>query len=57
LFYDGDDAGQKATLRAIDMLVSHGFETAVVPMPVFDDGRKVDPDELTRIFNQTEVTV
>lgn len=50
LFYDGDDAGQKATLRAIDLLTAEGFETSVVPMPVFDDGRKVDPDDLTRMF-------
>lgn len=50
LFYDGDGPGQKATLRAIDMLVQHGFEVSVVPMPVFDDGRKVDPDDLTRMF-------
>jgi len=54
LFYDGDDAGQKATLRAIDLLAAQGIETSVVPMPVFDDGRKVDPDDLTRLF-KTEV--
>lgn len=52
LFYDGDKAGQAATLRAIDMLVAHGFEVGVVPMPEFEDGRKVDPDEMTRIFNK-----
>lgn len=52
IFYDGDDAGQKATLRAIDLLTQEGFETSVVPMPVFDDGRKVDPDDLTRMFKE-----
>lgn len=50
LFYDGDEAGQKATLRAIDLLAQHGFEISVVPMPEFEDKRKVDPDELTRMF-------
>lgn len=50
LFRDGDTAGQKAALRDIDMLVQHGFEVDLVPMPEFEDGRKVDPDDLTRMF-------
>lgn len=55
LFRDGDKAGQDAMLRDIDLLVAHGIETWVVPMPVFDDGRKVDPDDITRMFNKQEV--
>lgn len=50
LFYDGDDAGQNATLTGIDLLVAHGFDVSVVPMPEFEDKRKVDPDDLTRLF-------
>lgn len=33
LFYDSDEAGQKASLRAIDLLMANGFLTSVVPMP------------------------
>ncbi|NOS93170.1 MAG: DNA primase [Cyclobacteriaceae bacterium] len=55
LFRDGDEAGQKATLRDIDLLVANGFDVAVVPMPVFEDGRKVDPDDLTRMWKPVEV--
>jgi DNA primase len=50
LFGDGDRAGQSAVLRSIDILMSHGLQTSVVPMPAMEDGRKVDPDELTRMF-------
>lgn len=38
--YDGDGAGQKATLRALDILDKEGIETRVVSIP---DGQ--DPDE------------
>jgi DNA primase len=50
LFRDGDDAGERAALRDIDLLVQHGFEVSIVPMPEFEDGRKVDPDDLVRMF-------
>lgn len=50
LFRDGDNAGKKAALRDIDILVQQGFSTAIVPMPDLGDDRKVDPDELTRLF-------
>lgn len=33
LFYDGDEAGQNASLRAVDLLMQHGFLTSIVPMP------------------------
>lgn len=51
LLYDGDPAGEKATLRAIDLLVVQGFNVSVIPMPEFSDKRKVDPDDLTRMFS------
>lgn len=41
--YDGDFAGQKNTLRGLDILKDEGLETYVVMM---DDGR--DPDEVIR---------
>lgn len=41
--YDGDAAGQKATIRGLDILKSEGLEVKVVSMP---DG--LDPDELIR---------
>ncbi len=50
LFPDPDKAGEASALRNIDILMKHGFETAVVPMPQVE-GKKVDPDELTRMFN------
>lgn len=50
LFPDPDKAGEASALRSIDILMKHGFETAVVPMPHIE-GRKVDPDELTRMFS------
>lgn len=33
LFYDGDEAGQNASERSIDLLMRHGFLTSIVPMP------------------------
>ncbi|HTF17326.1 MAG TPA: DNA primase [Chryseolinea sp.] len=50
LFYDGDEAGKNATLRAIDILIATGIQTSVVPMPAAS-GTKVDPDELVRVFS------
>ncbi len=50
IFGDGDEAGQNAVLRAIDELMKFGFQTSVVPMPIIE-GKKVDPDELVRMFN------
>ncbi len=49
LFPDPDTAGQKSAMRSIDILMSEGFEVAVVPMPQVE-GKKIDPDELTRYF-------
>jgi DNA primase len=33
LVYDGDEAGQNAALRAMDILLKHGFQVYIVPMP------------------------
>lgn len=53
LIYDGDPAGKNACLRSIEILMKHGFQTSVVPMPEVEvEGKKVkvDPDELVRMF-------
>ncbi len=50
VFRDGDQAGRTAAMRDITLLTSHGFETAVVPMPFLGEDVKVDPDDLTRLF-------
>lgn len=42
LFYDGDEAGQNASMRAIDLLMQQGFMTSIVPMPSLIT-TKVDP--------------
>jgi DNA primase len=49
LFYDGDAAGKRATLRAIDMLLQHGIETQVMILP---EGK--DPDDFSRMFQPVE---
>lgn len=41
--YDGDEAGRKATLRNIDVLIKQGAELSVVSLP---DG--YDPDDMMR---------
>ena len=43
LIYDGDAAGIKATLRGIDMLLSHKMQVSVLLLP---DGH--DPDSFAR---------
>lgn len=40
ILYDGDEAGQRETLRAIDILITEGFKIHVTTLP---DGK--DPDE------------
>lgn len=41
--YDGDGAGQKATMKAADILYNNGFKVKVIQIP---DGK--DPDEFIR---------
>ncbi|SJZ32933.1 DNA primase [Garciella nitratireducens] len=45
--YDGDEAGQKATLRALDILFSAGCKAKVIRIP-----NQMDPDEYIRKYKQ-----
>lgn len=47
LCFDGDGAGQKATLRSIDTLVKGGLDVYVVKMP-----EKLDPDEYIQKYGK-----
>ncbi len=47
LCFDGDGAGQKATLRSIDILVKGGLDVYVVKMP-----DKLDPDEYIKKYGK-----
>jgi DNA primase len=50
VIYDGDDAGIKASLRGIDMILREGMNVRVVLLP---DGE--DPDSFARAHNATEL--
>jgi len=43
LFYDGDDAGVKATLRGVERMLSHNISPRIISCGAFKD-----PDELVR---------
>jgi DNA primase len=43
MVYDGDSAGEIATLRSLDMLVEEGMQVKISPLP-----KGMDPDELVR---------
>jgi len=43
MIYDGDTAGEIATLRSLDMLIEEGMNVKVVPLP-----KGMDPDTLVR---------
>ncbi|MFA5350883.1 MAG: DNA primase [Candidatus Omnitrophota bacterium] len=43
MIYDGDAAGEIATLRSLDMLIEEGLNVKVVPLP-----KGMDPDALVR---------
>ncbi len=43
MIYDGDTAGETATLRSLDMLIEEGLNVKVVPLPA-----GTDPDALVR---------
>ena len=43
MIYDGDAAGEIATLRSLDMLIEEGVNVKVVPLP-----KGMDPDTLVR---------
>jgi DNA primase len=50
VIYDGDDAGIKASLRGIDMILREGMNVRVVLLP---DGE--DPDSFARTHNATQL--
>ncbi len=50
VIYDGDDAGIKASLRGIDMILREGLNVRVVLLP---DGE--DPDSFARKHNATQL--
>lgn len=49
IIYDGDDAGIKASLRGIDMVLEEGLNIKVVPLPEGED-----PDSYSKQLNATE---
>ena len=48
--FDGDEAGIKAALRGVDMLLKEGLNIKVLPLPPEDD-----PDTFVRAHSHTEV--
>ena len=48
--FDGDDAGIKAAIRGVDMLLKEGLNIKVLPLPPEDD-----PDTFVRAHSHTEV--
>ncbi|MBN2805833.1 MAG: DNA primase [Prolixibacteraceae bacterium] len=50
IIYDGDQAGIKASLRGIDMVLEEGVNVKVVPLP---DGE--DPDSFARSMSATDL--
>lgn len=48
IMYDGDEAGKKATLKAIDILLAHDFNVQVVELPGEDD-----PDSFIQKLTKT----
>jgi len=51
IVYDGDDAGIKASLRGIDMVLEEGINVKVLPLP-----RGEDPDTFARSMSAGELT-
>jgi DNA primase len=51
IVYDGDDAGIKASLRGIDMVLEEGINVKVLPLP-----RGEDPDSFARSMSAGELT-
>ncbi len=43
MVYDGDNAGEIATLRSLDMLIEEGMQVRIAPLP-----KGMDPDTLVR---------
>jgi DNA primase len=51
VIYDGDEAGIKASLRGIDMILEEGLNIRVVPLPEGED-----PDSFSKKLSSTEFT-
>jgi len=51
IVYDGDDAGIKASLRGIDMVLEEGINVKVLPLPLGED-----PDSFARSMSASELT-
>jgi len=51
IVYDGDEAGIKASLRGIDMVLEEGINVKVLPLP-----RGEDPDSFARSMSASELT-
>jgi DNA primase len=51
IVYDGDEAGIKASLRGIDMVLEEGINVKVLPLP-----RGEDPDSFARSMSATQLT-
>jgi len=51
IVYDGDDAGIKASLRGIDMVLEEGINVKVLPLPPGED-----PDSFARSMSASELT-
>lgn len=61
LIYDGDDAGIKASLRGIDMLLSHKMKVKVLLLPDGDDpdsfARKHSPEDFRKYIAEHETDI
>ncbi len=61
LIYDGDSAGIKASLRGIDMLLSHQLDVKVLLLPDGDDpdsfARKHTPEEVRAYIKENETDI
>ena len=61
LIYDGDAAGLKASLRGIDMLLSHNLNVKAILLPEGDDpdslAAKLSPEELKTFLKDNEVDI
>ncbi|MDE6339000.1 MAG: DNA primase [Muribaculaceae bacterium] len=61
LIYDGDQAGIKASLRGIDMLLSHKMKVKVLLLPDGDDpdsfARKHTPEEFRNYVSEHETDI
>jgi DNA primase len=58
VIYDGDEAGIKASLRGIDLILEEGMNVKVVPLPKDEDpdsfSKKHEPAELNEYINKNE---